>query len=133
MEDLITGLSDRSPAVRYWSAKGLSILEEKSIPAHGKLQDLLNDDFDIVQIAAAEALCKTANSNDAMNILGEALLEEDIVTRLYAAITILDLNSIPYHIKDKVHESKKIEPKFIPDKYYAIYLKDALQRIEDKI
>ena len=78
--------------------------------------------FSIVQIAAAEALYKTGNSNDAINILGEALLEEDIVTRLYAAMAILDLNSIPYHIKDKIHESKKKEAKFIPDEYHAIYL-----------
>ena len=133
LEDLITGLDDPSPAVRYWSVKGLSILEEKAFPAHELLQGLLNDDFGIVQIAAAEALYKTGNSNDAIDLLGEALLDEDIVTRLYAAMSILDLNSIPYHIKDKIHESNKKEPKLIPDKYYAIYLKDALQRIEENL
>jgi uncharacterized sulfatase len=133
LEDLITGLSDPSPAVRYWSAKGLSALEEKAIPACESLQSLLNDDFSIVRIAAAEALCKTGNSNDAINILGEALLEEDIVTRLYAAISILDLKSIPYHIRDKIYDSKKQEPKLIPDKHYITYLKNALQRIEMKI
>ena len=133
LEDLITGLSDPSPAVRYWSAKGLSALEEKAIPACESLQSLLNDDFSIVRIAAAEALCKTGNSNDAINILGEALLEEDIVTRLYAAISILDLKSIPYHIRDKIYDSKKQEPKLIPDKHYITYLKNVLQRIEMKI
>jgi hypothetical protein len=133
LEDLIAGLSDPSPAVRYWSAKGLSILEEKAIPAHESLQGLLNDDFGIVQIAAAEALCKSENSGDAINILGDALLEDDIVTRLYAAMSILDLNSIPNCIKDKIHESRQKEPKSIPDKYYTIYLKDALQRIEENI
>jgi uncharacterized sulfatase len=133
VEDLIAGLSDPSPAVRYWSAKGLSVLEEKAKPAFESLGTLLHDDFSIVRIAAAEALCKAGNGKEAIPILGEALLDEDIVTRLYAAISILDLKSIPYPIKDKISQSKKQEPKFIPDERYITYFQHALQRIEMKI
>ncbi len=133
LEDLITGLSDPSPAVRYWSAAGISALKEKARPAVEPLKSLLYDNYSIVRIAAADALCKAGDSNDAINVLGEALLDEDIVIRLYAAMSILDLKSIAYHIKDKIYDSQKSEPKFIPDKYYIIYLKDALQRIEDNI
>jgi len=134
LDELIKGLSDPSPAVRYWSVKGISILKEKAIPAHESLQNLLNDDYHVVQLAAAEALCKTGNNcNDAVNILGEALLEDDIVTRLHAAMSILDLNNIPHDIKDKINESKEKKPKIIPDGNYITYLKNALQKIENNM
>lgn len=48
-------------------------------------------------------------------------------------MSILDLKSEAYRIKDKVDEAKNSKPEFTPDKYYSIYLKDALQRIAENI
>ncbi len=129
LDDLIHGLSDPSPVVRYWSAAGLSELGEKAKPAEGPLKSLLTDDYTIVGIAAADALCKTAYCRDAMNTLGDALLDEDIVTRLYAAFFLIENKAKANLVQDKIIGSLETKPKNIPDGNYTTYLKNAIKRI----
>ncbi len=128
---LINGLKDSSPVVRYWAAQGLSLLGENAQPAVELLKNLLNDKNQIVRIAAAEALCKTATYRNAIHTLGEALLDDDIIVRIYAAMVLLDMKDETSRIADKVNESLEKKCKNIPDKFYEIYLEDALVRIRN--
>lgn len=131
IDDLINGLNDPSPIVRYWAANGLSLLGENTQTAVKPLKKLLQDKNRIVSIAAAEALCKTTTYGDAIHILGEALLDDDIVVRVYAAIALLDMKDEAIQVIEEINESLEKKCKNIPDKYYEIYLKDALIRLKN--
>lgn len=133
LEELIQKLTDPSPAVRYWAASCLSIMGNDALPAEKPLKALLKDEFPSVRIAAADALCKAGYCNEAIKVLGESLLDDDIVVRLYAAMSLLDLKEKAAPVKAQINESLDNLPKNVPDSYYLIYIKDALNRIKANI
>jgi uncharacterized sulfatase len=130
LDSLIMNLSDPSPILRYWAANGLSLLGDKANPAITQLKFLLKDKYIIVRIAAADALCKIYDCQEATEILGRALLDNDIVVRIYAAISLTGLKIKTELVKEYIEESLQNECTLIPDVYYKTYLKDALARIK---
>ncbi len=133
LENLIQKLTDPSPAVRYWAASCLSVMGKDAFPAEKPLKALLKDEFPSVRIAAADALCKAGCCDEAIKVLGESLLDDDIVVRLYAAMSLLDLKEHAGPVKEQINESLDNPPKNVPDSYYLIYIKDALNRIKANI
>jgi HEAT repeat protein len=100
-------------------------------PVLGSLSKLLSDEHIIVRIAAADALLQVGHDPAAIGVLQNALLDDDIVTRIYAAIMLLDMKDRASIDTVFINESMQNPARNIPDRYYNIYLKDALQRLKD--
>lgn len=87
-KDFAVFLSDSEPAVRYWGVIGLMALGELPDSAISQLQASLEDDSPEVRIAAAEALCRINNPENALQVLAKDLESSDLYVRLHAASTL---------------------------------------------
>jgi len=133
-EALSEKLSNPSPVLRYWAAKGLS--ELKSLPGETKiaLNSCLNDKYQIVRLAAADALCKSGPGLALpIKALGEALQSDDIMLRIYAAMSLMDLKEKAAPVREDVVKSLENPSYRIPSKYFETYLDDALKKILENI
>ena len=92
LSDLKTALKDKEPAVRFWAAYGLGNLNNLPDDVLSELQEKLNDPSDAVKIAAARALCKSGETEPALNILVENMSNQNLIAGLYAALFIEDLD-----------------------------------------
>ena len=128
-EELKRGLADKSPIVRYWSAKGMAELGEKAEDAGEELKKLLSDEYPVVRIAAADALCKAGDYPEAVQTLGDLLLHRDIVTRVYAAVALGEFPEKASQVQDKINRSLESEAEHILDGNYRTYFKNAVKRI----
>jgi len=133
IEKLKKGLSNPSPIIRFWSASGLASLENQSHRDVPKLKELLDDDNDEVRIVVADALLKKGEYKEAMEVLGHALMHDEILVRLYAAITILDNKEHAYMIAEMIQKSKEKPAANNLDQNLANYLNDALGRITENL
>jgi len=85
LEELKTALSDDDPAVRYWAATGLAVLDDAAQPAANELKRALNDEKSWVRFAAAEACCNIGMEENAVKVLANGLQLENIKENLHAA------------------------------------------------
>ena len=73
LPDFIAALSDPHPVMRYWAATGCLILKEKSAPAKAKLQSLLADPSNDVQVVAAESIAWLGEAEAAVKTIAGVL------------------------------------------------------------
>ena len=85
-------LRDDDAAVRYWGAVGFLAARE-TLPESlvDKVAPALQDDCPEVRFTVAEFLCKHGRDKEGLPVLVEGLGQEDIHSRLYAAITLAAL------------------------------------------
>lgn len=77
------GLTDPSPAVRYWAATWAGIHGDRSVAP--KLRRLLTDDLEPVQIAAALALCRLGqDQGKSIALLASHVDSTNHITGMYA-------------------------------------------------
>ncbi len=84
-ERFVRGLADDNPAIRYWSAVGMSAtssLDESSVTA---LSQSLDDSSAIVRIESATALARHGHTDQALTTLAESLRDDDTCVLLHAA------------------------------------------------
>ena len=129
LEQLRKQLSHPDPAVRYWAATGLRVLESQAEGAAPELEFLLVDESKAVRIAAAEALVVSIGSDKGMDALGELLLDDDILVRIYAAMALIDLGEKAKSIESKIEQSNQQKSTIVSDQNYETYLSNALTRI----
>jgi len=93
-ETLAHYLRDRDSSVRFWSTVGLTALGSGAAPHSGALLGALGDESPVVQIAAAEALCRLAAAEaiaqpqavrDALAVLDRWVVDERPWLALQAA------------------------------------------------
>ena len=91
--DLISGLTDSDPAVRYWGATGIG--NRSGVGDDGQLKPvlrrLLNDESENVRIAAARALAGLGDSEVALDGLSRILDDGSQWARVHAAIVLDDM------------------------------------------
>ncbi|MEM7012952.1 MAG: sulfatase-like hydrolase/transferase [Verrucomicrobiota bacterium] len=77
------GLDDPSPSIRFWAATWAGVNgDESAVP---KLRQLLEDDWEAVQIAGALALCRLGSDQEkAIDLLAAAIDSENHITSMYA-------------------------------------------------
>ncbi len=84
LPELIQGMEDPNPLIRYWAAIGAVVLREKAAPAKERLIRLLKDEVPNVRIAAAEAVGLMGDPTTAVEVLaGELEYEESKVEAHY--------------------------------------------------
>ncbi len=86
---LRAALTDPYPAIRYWSAVGCILLRERAAPAREALRGLLEDDWEDVRIAAAEALGHLGDGGRALEAL-VAVLERGRPETHLAALNAIE-------------------------------------------
>jgi hypothetical protein len=72
---LIAAMDDPHPAARYWAATGCLILQDRALPANEPLRALLDDNWNDVRVAAAEAIAWLGEVDAATNTLAAVLTE----------------------------------------------------------
>lgn len=129
LDELTVKLSDSSPAVRYWAAVGLMVLGPDAKGAVPQLESLLVDEHKAVRIAGAEAMAVVTGSAEGIRTLGDLLVDEDILIRIYAGMALIDLGEKAKLVEEKVRQSAEQRSTIIEDQNYETYLKNALSRI----
>jgi hypothetical protein len=85
----LTACGDINPVIRYWGAMGCLILQHKAAPALTELKDLLEDEWPVIRVVAAEALACLGEAVPALNAL-EPIIESDMEFDTLAALNALD-------------------------------------------
>ena len=81
----VRGLSDDDPAIRYWSAVGMTAASELDKSCVEALAASLQDPSPIVRIESATALAHHGHADRALMTLAELLRGDDTATLLHAA------------------------------------------------
>jgi len=94
VERLVQCLGDKEPGVRYWAAVALAVKGHEAAPAAAALAERLADEWPDVRIAAAEALCRLGQPDEAVKVLAEAVGHEDYWVRVHAAAVLHELGAM---------------------------------------
>jgi hypothetical protein len=81
-------LFSENPAIRYWSAVGLSAASELTESCIAAVMRSMSDSSAIVRIESANALARHGRAEAALRVLGEMLKGDDPTVLLYAARTV---------------------------------------------
>ena len=99
-------LSDSDSAVRYWAVIALTALGSRARVAVGELKPLLKDSSPNVRFAAAGALCKLGDCENALEVLAEGLEDEREETVLYAARELQSIAGKASPVVTQMEEAK---------------------------
>jgi len=109
VDELTAQLDNADSGVRYWAVIGLQAKGEEGKAAVPALKERLEDDSPVVQIAAAETLCRLGACDEALEVLGRWVLDDRGWLALYAAraVELLGAKAKPlvptlYQALDKV-------------------------------
>ena len=79
---LVRATTHKHPAVRWWAATGLGVSQDRT---SGKtLQSLLDDEFDGVRVAAAQALCLLGDVETGLPVLAREVGNQDLIVGMFA-------------------------------------------------
>lgn len=90
LPDLIKAMNDEHPVIRYWSAMGCLVLQDRASPAQEKLRELLRDEALDVRVAAAEAMGYLGDADGAVKAL------DDVIHRGNRYEVLAALNALEY-------------------------------------
>lgn len=92
LDDLIAGLDDDNPSVRYWSVTGIGNLGAEASRAKPAVSAALDDSSPSVRIAAARAMARLGDAAAAIEVLEDELQSEHQWGRLAAAIVLDEMD-----------------------------------------
>ena len=92
LDELIDGLSDDDPSVRYWSATGIGNIGSEAARAKPAVRAALADSSPSVRIAAARAMARLGDADAAIEVLRRELRSEHQWGRLAAAIALDEMD-----------------------------------------
>lgn len=92
LDDLVAGLSDDDPSVRYWSATGIGNIGAEADRARSAVSSALTDPSASVRIAAARAVARLGDSAAAIEVLRRELESDHQWGRLAAAIVLDEMD-----------------------------------------
>ena len=107
IEDLLSGLSERDAAVRYWAAINLGNMDNDSAKVVDALIKSTKDKSPIVRIAAARALCHLQQEKIAIPVLIRELKNDEPWTRLNAAIVLDEIDGKARIAIDDLKQARK--------------------------
>jgi N-sulfoglucosamine sulfohydrolase len=92
LPELVKRLKDRDAVVRYWAATGITILGRNALSAKVEVSSLLNDKVEAVRIAAAEAVYKLGEKDQALSVISSALNSTNNIARVQAFNVLLSVD-----------------------------------------
>jgi uncharacterized sulfatase len=126
LDDLIEGLSDDDPSVRYWSATGIGNIGSKAARAKPAVSAAMADSSPSVRIAAARAIERLGDADAAIAVLRGELESEHQWGRLAAAIVLDEMDD---QAKPAIPALKKAL-KGQPNKYIVRVANRAVNELE---
>ena len=90
---LVQALDDEDAAARYWAAIGIGNLGPRADSALDRMRRSLQDDSASVRIAAARALCRMGQTQEAVPLLARELTDGGQWVRLSAAIVLDEIDA----------------------------------------
>ncbi len=92
LDDLISGLDDDDPSIRYWSATGIGNIGAEGSRAKPAISAALDDSSPSVRIAAARAMAQLGDAAAAIKVLEDELQSQHQWGRLAAAIVLDEMD-----------------------------------------
>ena len=126
LDDLIDGLSDDDPSVRYWSATGIGNIGSAAARARPAVLAAMDDTSPSVRIAAARALARLGDAGAAIEVLQHELASEHQWARLAAAIVLDEMDDQAKPALPALKEALKDQP----NKYIIRVTNRAINELE---
>ena len=131
LNELAVALSDDDSAVRYWAATGIGNIGVDAVATANDLRALLSDPSPVVQVAAARALCRMQQPDDALPVLAQVLNEGEQWERLHAAIVLDECDGQARPVIDSMHAALEPRPGLYANgKYTVRVINRALNQLE---
>lgn len=131
---LVDLLQDADSAVRYWAAVGVDALGPEAAPATDALKAALDDPSPNVRFTAAGTLCRLGQTDRALLVLAQGLLDSREVVALYAARTVENLGDkarpIVLQMSSARERCKNIDGSYKNDNY-AMFIDWALKHAQE--
>lgn len=100
-------LNDADSGVRFWATEALLARSDEDVwKAQNELKEALNDRNPIVQIKAAEALCRLGHCNESLKVLAAYLDDDREWLTLQAAISVRQLGKRVEPIMDEIKQTR---------------------------
>ncbi|MCB1231291.1 MAG: HEAT repeat domain-containing protein, partial [Verrucomicrobiae bacterium] len=111
LPELLKALDDSDAAVRYWAATGLgNIGEEAKTEGLAPAGEALKDKSAVVRVAAARALIRMGEAEEALPVLEKELAGPEQWTRLHAAIVLDEAGDVARPALPNLKQALKDQP-----------------------
>jgi uncharacterized sulfatase len=131
LNELTAALSDEDSAVRYWAATGIGNIGVDAAAMADDVRSLLSDASPVVRVAAARALCRMQQPEDALPVLARILEDGEQWERLHAAIVLDEIDEQARPVIDAMQAA--LEPRaelYANGKYTVRVINRALNQLE---
>ena len=126
LADLVDAMSDSNAAVRYWGATGVGNIGASATEAKAEIQKCLGDNSPSVRIAAARAIARLGDPNQAIQVLKKELKSDHQWGRLAAAIVLDEMDEQARPATVALRKALKDQP----NKYIIRVANRALNELE---
>ncbi len=126
LDDLVAGLSDDDPSVRYWSATGIGNIGAEAMGAKSAVSSAMTDRSPSVRIAAARAVARLGDAAGAIEVLQRELQSEHPWGRLSAAIVLDEMDDQAKPALPRLKKALRDQP----NKYIVRVLNRAVNELE---
>ncbi|QXD25375.1 sulfatase-like hydrolase/transferase [Opitutia bacterium ISCC 51] len=130
LDELVSLLSDKDAAIRWWAATGLLSLGATALPARDELLAATRDTSSDVQLAAAEALARMGETDTALATIRELLKVDNVFTRLAALNSVERLGPAAVSLVTDVQRAGISNP---TQKDTAIYVERMVRYLPERI
>ena len=113
-------LNDDDAAVRYWAAVGIGNLGTAGAPAKNDLTLALTDDAENVRVAAARALCRMNEPDEALRVLVAVLDDGSQWARVHAANVLDEIDDQARLVLDGMKRNNAYREGFVADGKYTV-------------
>ena len=113
-------LKDDDAAVRYWAAVGIGNLGTAGSAAKNDLTLALADDSENVRVAAARALCRMNEPNEALPVLIAVLDSGTQWARVHAANVLDEIDEQARPVLDGIKQNNVYRKGFVADGKYTV-------------
>ena len=113
-------LKDKDAAVRYWAAVGIGNLGTAGSAAKDDLKFLLTDDSENVRVAAARALCRMGEPDEALRVLVAVLDDGSQWARVHAANVLDEIDEQARPVLEGMKRNKAYRKGFVADGKYTV-------------
>ena len=113
-------LKDDDAAVRYWAAVGIGNLGTAGSAAKNDLTLALADDSENVRVAAARALCRMNEPNEALPVLVAVLDSGTQWARVHAANVLDEIDEQARPVLDGIKQNNVYRKGFVADGKYTV-------------
>ena len=117
---MLKATHDDDAAVRYWGAIGIGNLGAKANKFANRMQELLKDSSNAVRVAAARALCRMNQPENALPVLVKVLDDGTQWERLHAIIALDEIDEMARPVVPQMKEALKYRNGLVAKGKYTV-------------